>query len=108
MNRLEVLQRILRFLEGVERQGGIVLGLIHLVVEARVFFLQVAGVGKDDAAQIDRRRRGVNRAAESLFHQARNPAAVVEMRVRQDDGIDFASRGSGVSRQLRSRHSFGP
>ena len=50
LDGLEVLQGVFGFLKGVERQGGIVLGLFGFVVEARVFFLQVAGVGKDDAA----------------------------------------------------------
>ena len=50
MHRLEILQRIFGFIKGVKRQGGIVLRLLHFVVETRVFFLQVAGVGKDDSA----------------------------------------------------------
>ena len=42
LDRLEILQRVLRFREGVKRQRRIVLRLLRLVVEAGVFFLQVA------------------------------------------------------------------
>src|ERR1700730_2562419 len=52
----------------------------------------MAGVGKDDSAQIDGWRSGVNRSAETLFHQARNPSAMVEVGMRQDDRVDFPGR----------------
>ena len=68
------------------------LGFPRLVVKAGVFFLQVAGVGKDDAAQINGGRSCVNRSAKSLLHQARNPSAVVEVGMRQDDRVDFPGR----------------
>ena len=58
--------------------------LLGLVVEARVFFLQVPGVGQHNAAQIDGRRRRIDRAAKAFFHQAWNPAAVVEMGVSEE------------------------
>src|SRR5215468_3555526 len=63
---------------------------LDLVVEGRVFFLQVAGVGQDDPAQVDGRRRRVDRAGETFFHEAWNPSAVVKMSVREDHGIDLA------------------
>ena len=46
----ELRQRRPRLLQGVERQGRIVFGRFLLIVERRVFFLQVAGIGKQDAA----------------------------------------------------------
>ena len=67
-----------------------VLGRFLLVVKARFFLLQVAGIGQDDGTQIDRRRRGINWPVESLFGQPGNPAAMVEMRVRQNHRIDVA------------------
>src|SRR5579872_6747516 len=74
-----------------------VLRFIRLVVEAGVFFLQVARVGKNDAAEIDGWRRGVDRPAESLFHQAWNPAAVIEMGVGQNDRVDLLRRDGRVA-----------
>ena len=88
-HRLEILQRVLRFLERVKRQGRIVLRLLRLTVETGVFFLQVTGVEKDDSAQINDWRGCVNRSAKSLFHQPTNPSAVVDVGLRQDDRIDF-------------------
>src|SRR5579864_4943315 len=96
MRDLEILQRLLRLLKRVQRQRRVVLGLFGFVVEARVFFLQVAGVGKNDAAQINCWRRGVNRPAEAFFHQPGNPSAVIKMGMRQDDRIDFFRRNRSV------------
>ena len=87
-----MLQRVLRFREGIERQGRIVLRLLVPVVKPGIFFLQVAGVGKDDAAQIDRGRRGIDGTAESFPHQPRNPAAMVEVGVSQDDSVNAGRR----------------
>src|SRR5215469_9372677 len=89
MDWFEILERALGLLKCVERQRGIVLGLLYLVVEPGVFFLKVAGVRKDDATQIDSGWRGVDRAAEAFFDEARNPSAVVEVSVGEDDGVDF-------------------
>src|SRR5664279_4461772 len=60
------------------------------VMKGRVFVLQVSGVRQQDAAQIDGGWRRVNRAMEALLHQARYPAGVIEVRVSQDDGVNFA------------------
>ena len=89
-DRFEVLQAILRFFERVERQRRSVLGRSFLVVERGIFFLQVSGVGQNDRAQIDGRWCGVDGAVEAFFHQPRNPAAVVEMRVGEYDCINLA------------------
>src|SRR4029077_12562688 len=50
---------------------------------------QMAGIRKDDAAQVDGRQSGVNRATEALFHETRNPSAVIEVSVCQNDCVDF-------------------
>jgi hypothetical protein len=86
-----------RFFHGVERQGGIVLGIMMLVGERRVFFLQVTGVGQQDAAEIDRRGRGVDRSVKALLYQPRNPAGMIEVRMRKDDGINLARRYGQIS-----------
>ena len=93
---LEILQRVLRLIERVKRQCRIVFRLLHLVVEARIFFLQVTGVGKNDAAQIDCWCRCVDRAAKAVFDQPRNPAAMIEMGVGQNDRIDSVGRDRHV------------
>src|SRR5208282_274853 len=48
------------------------------------------GIRQYDRAQIDSRRRGVNRPVETFFHQARNPSTMIEMRMSKDNGINFA------------------
>jgi hypothetical protein len=73
-----------------------VLGRFLLVVKARLFFLQMAGVRQDDRTQIDCRRRGKDRPVEAFFDQPGNPAAVVEMRVRQNHGINVTRRNGSV------------
>jgi hypothetical protein len=50
LNGLKVLQTFFCFGERVERQRRIVFRDFSLVVEVRVFFLQVAGIGKNDSA----------------------------------------------------------
>jgi hypothetical protein len=68
------------------------LGRSFLVMEARFFFLQVAGVGQHHRAQVDGGLGGVNGAVKAFFHQPRNPAAVVEMSVGEDDGVNGMRR----------------
>src|SRR5438270_9143503 len=82
--------------KSVQRQRRGVLRLLHLVVERGIFFLQVARIGKNDSAQIDRRRTGVNGAAKALFHQTRNPATMVQMSVGEDDCVNFLRRNWSV------------
>ncbi len=89
-DRLEELHAVLGVEQRVERQSRAVLGGLRLVVVGRVFFLQMSGVGEHHGTQLNRSLGGVDRAVESFFDQARNPAAVVEVRVGKNDGIDFA------------------
>src|SRR5579863_3661754 len=69
-----------------------VLGSAFLVVELCVFFLQMPGVGQQNAAKIDRRRRRVDRPVKSFLHQTRDPPRVIQMRVRQDYRVEHAGR----------------
>ena len=52
--------------------------------------MAASGLERDGAAQIDGGGRRVNGAAEAAFHQVRQIAAVIDMRMREDDGVDRA------------------
>ncbi len=97
LHRLEILQGILGLLECIERQSRVVLRLFPFVVEVGVLFLQVSRVGKNDAAQIDSWGRRVNRPAKTFFHETRNPAAVVQMRVGQNNRVNLFGRNRRVA-----------
>src|ERR1019366_347466 len=92
VQRTEERHALLRLFHGIERQGWHVLAGPRLVVVRRVFFLQVSGVGKQDATQIDGGRGRVDGAVKSLLHQARNPSRMIEVGVRQDDGVNRIRR----------------
>ena len=65
---------------------------ISLPIRAlRIFFLQLRGVRKHDAREIRGGRRAEDAALEALRDQPRQIAAVIEMRVRQDDRLDRVS-----------------
>jgi len=82
---------------GVERQRGIVLRAVRLVVVSRIFFLKMTRILQHDRAQINGCRRGVDRAIESLLHETRDVAAMIEMRMSEDDGFDLVGRnGRGL------------
>src|SRR5215472_9771765 len=86
------MQAVFRLLERVERQGWLVLGSAFLVMKPSLFFLKMAGIGKDHRAQVDRRLRRVDCALETFFDQPGNPAAVVQMGVGQDHGVNLSRR----------------
>jgi len=56
----------------------------------------VPGIGQQDAAQIDGGRRGIDWPVKALLDQSRNPAAVIDVGVGQDDGIDLTGREGQV------------
>src|SRR5208282_3915694 len=66
------------------------------VIELSVFFLQVAGIGQQDSAQIYGRWSRINRPTEAFFHQSREPSAMVKMCMGQHDGINLARGDRGV------------
>ena len=90
--RLEAPQRAPRRLLGVQRQRRRVLGKAVPVRVARLFVLQVAGIGQQQPAQLDARRRGEHLAAKAELDQARNEAAVVDVRMRQQHRVDRGRR----------------
>jgi hypothetical protein len=67
-----------------------------IVIKLGIFFLQMAGVGQQNTAQIDRRRGGVDRALEPILDQARYPAAMVNVRMRKHNRIDCIRRNRSV------------
>src|ERR1700722_4398464 len=73
-----------------------VVRLLVLSVKLRVFFLNVTCIGEQDPAQINGCRRRVDRATKASLYQARNPSAVVEMRMRQHTPVDFGRRDRKV------------
>ena len=87
-DRLKLRQRPRRVELGIERQRGRVLRIAVPVRLARVFFLNVRGIGQDERAQIARARRAEDAAAESAGDQPRQVAAMIEVRMRQDDRVD--------------------
>ena len=84
IHRLEIRQTCHRFRLGIKRQRRIVTGRFCADCESGIFFLQVAGIWQQNAAQINRGRSGINRSAKSILHQSRNPAAMVQVGVRQN------------------------
>ena len=89
---LEPRQRFGGILFGVERQRRVMLAEAALVRELRVLFLQVRGVGQHQLAQVGRAAGAVHRALEALRDEPRQPAGVIDVRVRQDDGVDRLGR----------------
>src|SRR4051794_14875648 len=53
VDRAEERKRLLGLFHGVERQRRRVLRRLHLVMKSRVFLLEVAAVGEEDAAKIN-------------------------------------------------------
>ena len=74
----EELERLLGVFHGVEwddREGALfAFADMTLLFEFRVFFLDVCGVAEDDAGELDRGLRGVDRRAEAHFPEARDAA----------------------------------
>src|SRR5215470_540587 len=88
-NRAEILQAVLSLFHGVQRQGRSMLGALLPVVELGILFLQVSGVGQKNCAEINGGLCGVDGSAETVLHQTGDPPAMVQVRVSEDDGINF-------------------
>ncbi len=102
---------------GVEREGGMVLGVPLAVGVARLLLLQTGGVLEDDLGEFGRRRRAENGSGEALARQRRQVPHVVEVGVGDHDGVDAGriererSRPDDLSRSRRTapRHgTYGP
>ena len=81
---------------GIERQRRLVLREVVAVRERGVFFLQASGIGQHDLAEILRAQRAEHAAAEALRDEPRQVAAVIQVRVGQDDGLE----ARGGNRQI--------
>jgi hypothetical protein len=87
---VDLLQAVQRVAARVQRQGRRVLRETVPVGEGGVFFLDVTAVRQQDGAQVPRAGGGMHPAPEALARQQWQVAAVVEVGVRQDDGVDLA------------------
>ena len=87
-DRLQAIERAGGVNFGIERLRGSVLGVALPVRPPGVFFLDARRVGQHQRAQLARRRRTEDAAGETLGHEPRQIAAVIEVRVREDNGID--------------------
>ncbi len=82
-NFLERLQHRLHIFLRVQRQRLLVLAVSAALGFLGVFFLQVRGIGKQNVAQLDGGRVGINRAAIAVADQPRQVSRMVQVRVRQ-------------------------
>jgi hypothetical protein len=73
----------------VERLRGDVFRVAMLIRLPRVLLLNVRRIRKHERAQVARARRTKDAAAKALADQSRKVTAVIEMRVRENDGIDL-------------------
>lgn len=81
-------QRIVGVLFRVERKGRAMFGGPFLVGVLGVLFLQMTGVGQQDAGEVHRRWGGIDRPGVSLFDEPRQISGVVEVGVGEHDGVD--------------------
>ena len=58
------------------------------VRELCLFLLQETAVREHDAAQLKGRRRAVHLAMKAALHEQRNVAAMIDVCVREHDGVD--------------------
>ncbi len=89
---LDLRQHAPRVLLRVEGQRGLVLGEALLVGVARVFFLDVSGVGQQDAAEVARGGGGVDRRFEAIPDHHGQVSRMVQVGVREDHGVEAIGR----------------
>jgi len=65
------------------------------VLALRILALQVGRVLEDQSGQRDRSRRGVDRSLVIEAGQEGQAAGVIEVRVREHDGVQFLQRAGG-------------
>ncbi len=86
----EMVEAVERIDHGVERLrsfGLVTVSPCDARTVARLFFLKMGGIEQDQANEFTRRRGGDDLAAESALHQQRQPAAVIEMGVGQQEEV---------------------
>jgi hypothetical protein len=67
----------------------------------------VSRIEEDDVEEVGGPRGAVDRAAKSLLHEQGQSARVIDVTVREENGIDGIGR-EGRGRQFRSRSCFNP
>ena len=90
---MKLLHAVLGVLLGVKRQCRTVFGVAVFVGKVGILFLNVPTVWQQDAAQITCARRAVDFALKAISCQEWQVAAVVQMGVRQNDGVDVFGWG---------------
>src|SRR6185436_15141103 len=81
----EMRERALGIGDSVERQGRLVLGEAMTIGEFRVLLLQTAAIRQQDAAEILRRVGAMDARPETVAHQSRQIAGMVEMGMGEED-----------------------
>ena len=82
-----------RVIFGIERQGRIVLGKTMPIGKVGILLLQMTGIGQQNSAQDRCVAVGAeNGPPESVLHQQRQIAGMIQMRVGQHDGRDAGRR----------------
>lgn len=94
----EGVQRVLSVFECVDGfyRWRIAIPAAAFVQESRVFLLDHGRIAQHRGAQIAGGVGAIHMAGEAAFGQIRNVAAVVDVRMRQRDGVDLA----GVKREM--------
>src|SRR5437588_8837930 len=70
---------------------------LMLVSKTRFFFLKVSCIRQQNPREIDSRGRRADWTFEALSHEARQVSSVIDMGVRQHDGVD----GTRIDRWIR-------
>ena len=87
----DVLEDVQRVLLGVERLNGLAARALALAVFVfRVALLNVGRVEQHDLHQISRHARCEDPAVKAVFHQQRDAAGVVDVRVGDEQNVDAA------------------
>ena len=93
-----VLEDIQRVLLGVERLNVLAARSLALAVFIlRIALLNVGGVEQHDLHEVCRQARRQDAAVEAVFHQQRDAARVVDVRVGDEQNIDAAGSESEIT-----------
>src|SRR3989338_962633 len=88
LNRLYKPADLARVFRGEQRRRRMVLGVTFLVGVVSIFLFDARGIGQEDACQVARRFRGENLSTKSMLVEKRKIAAMVEMGMGQDHGLN--------------------
>ena len=83
-------ERGLRIGHRIQWKGGLVFRIAVAVCKLRVPLEQMPTIEEQDLAEVSSRRCAVDLTLESILHQQRQVAGMIEVRVREDDAINRA------------------